>query len=196
MSPPPWLPLVRSSLRCLCCHNTAARSFLLPALSATPACPSPEHTHRERQVSVRLPVVSPCSPARVLYTFRVPRVPWWIRSSMSSRRSLSRTSIRVSAAAVHSGTDWDDSGSSGKAGQVCIYKWFTCVRYLCAYTCVCYLSDCICCGHSSAAGVAVSLSPAAGPPSGCSLCDLEGSEPQSADPLPPLSCRRTIGWDA
>lgn len=51
---------------------------------------------------------------RSLHTFNVPRVPWWIRSSMSSSRSLSLTSIKVSAKEVHSGTDRDDSGSSAK----------------------------------------------------------------------------------
>lgn len=48
--------------------------------------------------------------------------------------------------------------------------------------------------HSSAAGVSVSPSPAAAPPSSCSLCDLGGSEPRSADLLLPRSCRKTTGW--
>lgn len=60
----------------------------------------------------------------------------------------------------------------------------------------CYLCDCICSCRSSAACDAICPSPAAAPPSGCSLCDLEGSKPQSAYPPHPPSCRRTTGWDA
>lgn len=59
------------------------------------------------------------------------------------------------------------------------------LSYLCVHICFC---------HSSSAGAAASLSPAAVPPSGCSLCDLEDSEPRLADQLPPMNCRRTTGW--
>lgn len=65
--------------------------------------------------------------------------------------------------------------------------WLTGVWiYLCVGTCSC---------HSPAAPVAAALAPAAAPPSGCSLCGREGSEPPSVDPPPPWSCKRTTGWD-